>query len=198
MTAFTITPTLTFKRGDTWAATFYCYDDADNVRHVVVVDPAAELPAGVRVNLTGTTARLHVRHPRLLDRLYAAELGAGLTALDNAGLIYLAAPPSATDLIPAGPYLTDLELTFPSGVVLSSESYKLKITQDYTFDDRGAAVSPQLDVVEIPDPSLLDDNLMLVSKDGAWVAQAYPSAASTDYGLITAAAGTLLDYGSIA
>lgn len=85
------------------------------------------------LNLTNCTARLHLRFLRTDALIINATTENDLLTIEpELGLIHLKV--SASELIdaPIGKYSFDLELTFPDGDVLSSETGVLEIIKDIT------------------------------------------------------------------
>ncbi|AFL75400.1 hypothetical protein [Thiocystis violascens] len=181
---------LDLKRGDSWQVRFYAYADAAGVRHVVEAPLGAAVPSGVAVDLTGCAARLQIR-ARAGVLAYAASLAADL-ALDEApetGFVYLAAPASRTgDVIP-GRYLTDLELAFPDGAVLSSATYPVTIQPDVTYTATGEPTDLEGAGLAIPSAATLEDGRLLVTAGGAWVDRPPPAGTGDMQALIYDPAG---------
>lgn len=100
--------TLTVKRGDTWSWT--CdFADAD----------------GNPVDLTDVTARMQVRSKKdVLLADYSDELVVGASSV-SLGVI--------TDL-PLGTSYFDIELTFPDGTVLSTDTKPVVVVKDITLE----------------------------------------------------------------
>lgn len=100
--------TLSVKRGDTW--TWKC--------SFAGVD-------GAPVDLTGVTARLHVRDKRqalLADYTDSLVVGASDVSL------------SVPADLPIGTQYFDIELTFPDGTVTSTDTMTLSVVRDITLE----------------------------------------------------------------
>ncbi len=107
-------PLLNAKRGDSWNVTF-TYTDA----------------AGDPIQLTGADARLQVRK-NSNTVLLSATVGSGLTIDEANGIVSL-----STDLpqtMPIGRYPFDLEITYASGIVESTDTIYLKVEEDISRD----------------------------------------------------------------
>ena len=100
---------LTVKRGDTWSWTC-TFADAD----------------GAPVDLAGVTARCQVRDKR--DKLladYSAQLTLGASDLALRVL---------ENQLPVGVHYFDIELTFPDGSILSTETKAITVIKDITLE----------------------------------------------------------------
>ena len=126
---------LTFKRGDTWKARFFLYDDADDQRFLVLAPLNETLPTGTAVDITSIDARLQVRD-RNNTLVYECDLldDLSLNATPASGLIHWAADPAKTALVAPGGYLTDLEVT-TGDEVISTDTIKLKVLADVTYTE---------------------------------------------------------------
>ena len=108
---------LTSKRGDTLNLVF----------EFNLVDSADKL------DLTNCSARLHLQYMRTGTIFVNATTDNGLLTIDEElGLVKLSVPASTMAQAKIGRYLFDLELTFPDGFVLSSETNTLEIIKDIT------------------------------------------------------------------
>jgi hypothetical protein len=127
--------TLTFKRGDTWKARFFLYDDADDQRFLVLAPLNEDLPTGTAVDVTSIDARLQVRD-RNGTMVYECDLldDLSLNATPASGLIHWAADPADTTLVAPGGYLMDLEVTIASEVI-STDTTKVKVLADVTYTE---------------------------------------------------------------
>jgi hypothetical protein len=126
---------LTFKRGDTWKARFFLYDDADDQRFLVLAPLNEDLPTGTAVDVTSIDARLQVRD-RNGTMVYECDLldDLSLNATPASGLIHWAADPADTALVAPGSYLMDLEVTIASEVI-STDTIKIKVLADVTYTE---------------------------------------------------------------
>lgn len=104
-------------RGDTWTRIWTIKDSAGNI-----------------VDLTGATARLHVRDSN--DTLiFAATMDNGSITIDGSnGTIIMNVSAAVTRTVAPGTYYFDLEVTYPSGVVRTYEQDKLIVLKDITHD----------------------------------------------------------------
>lgn len=124
---------LTFKRGDTWKARFYLYDNLAGERQLVLAPLGTELPAGEPVDLTTGDAALHIRdYSGTL--VYSGALAGDISFGDDPanGFIFLAA--DASDTAGVGPdyYLTDMQVEL-AGETYSSETLKVRVVADITY-----------------------------------------------------------------
>lgn len=103
-------------RGDTWQRAWVIKDAAGN-------------PA----DLTGASARLHVRDAAGAKVMEASTADGRLTIQPAAGRIDLLMPAVATGIAP-GSYRFDIEVTFPDGVRRTYEQETLVILEDMTRD----------------------------------------------------------------
>lgn len=124
---------LTFKRGDTWKARFFLYDDADDIRYLVLAPLDEALPTGTAVDITSIDARLHVRD-RADTLAYSCDLldDLSLDTTPASGLIHWAADAADTALVDPGVYLADLEVTVGTDVI-STDTFKVKVLADVTY-----------------------------------------------------------------
>lgn len=103
----------TLKRGDTWSQTFLFRQ-----------------PSGEPVDLTGATARLHLRDTR--DALLV-DATAYLTLDGPAGALALTVPAQVTQTFPIGKHVFDVELTYPDGTTKSTQTAQLNVIKDVTL-----------------------------------------------------------------
>ena len=99
------------KRGDTWRLAFV-WQQAD----------------GTPVDLTGGTAALQIRDAR--RRLLATP--DDLTLDLETGTVHVTFAADTTALIPAGTHYTDMQITFATGEVRSSQTCLLPVQEDQT------------------------------------------------------------------
>jgi len=86
------------------------------------------------IDITGSSARLHLRTDKDVLVLSASTEGEYLTITPLSGRIDLVVPAEKMgELVPNETYLYDLELTLASGVVKTLEQGKIKITKDVTY-----------------------------------------------------------------
>lgn len=110
--------TLTLKRGDTWRTTFQWLQ-----------------PDGTPVDLTGCTARMMLRDKITLAVALDISTTSGELTIDPlVGAVGLQVGALAMQVIVPGYYLTDLELTFTDGTVMSTDTTKVKVLMDVTHD----------------------------------------------------------------
>ena len=103
-------------RGDTWTRGWELRDAAGNP-----------------IDLTGASARLHVRDASGSVVISASTTDGRLTLTPASGLIYLQVPYAATGLTP-GSYRFDLEVTYANGVRRTYEQNTLIVLEDVTHD----------------------------------------------------------------
>lgn len=103
-------------RGDTWQRAWEIKD-----------------AAGQPVDLTGASARLHVRDAAGIKVMEASTADGRLTIQPAAGRIDLVMPKEATGIAP-GSYRFDIEVTFPSGVRVTYEQSMLVVLEDMARD----------------------------------------------------------------
>lgn len=103
-------------RGDTWQRAWEIKD-----------------ASGAAVDLTGASARLHVRDALGVIQMQASTTDGRLTLQPTAGRIDLVMPKEVTAIPPAN-YRYDLEVTFPTGVRTTYEQATLVILEDLTHD----------------------------------------------------------------
>lgn len=109
--------TMTTKRGDNWKKVFFWR----NKKTLVAID------------LTGCAARLHLKKKREDPPLIEADEQGNELAIDGpAGKVRLNISAATMRDIAYGNYKSDLELTFPDGTVLSTETFEVKVTEDQT------------------------------------------------------------------
>ena len=118
MTLYCESTTVRVKRGDTWALV-WSWLDAD----------------GNPIDLTGVSARMS----------FQVKDGDGSSVLDLStdegtlvieavsGTVAMAAPSTSTSGVSPDIYITDQELTFPTGVVLSTADVYFKVLEDRTI-----------------------------------------------------------------
>lgn len=109
-------PAVKLYRGDTWQRAWVIQD-----------------AAGQPVDLTGATARLHVRDAAGAKVMEASTIDGRLTIQPAAGRIDLVMPKEATGIAP-GSYRFDLEVTFSNGVRRTYEQETLVILEDMSRD----------------------------------------------------------------
>lgn len=112
--------TVTVKRGDTLALVFHCLDADGDPQPLTECSARLQLRAKVG---TGTT-------------VYAeATTDGGELVIDAPiGTVTLTLPFADTEDLPIQTYESDLELTFPGGERVSSETFQIKILKDITRD----------------------------------------------------------------
>ncbi len=88
---------------------------------------------GVAINLTGATARLHVRDADDVKVMEASTEDGRLTITPLTGEINLVMPYSVTSLT-AGKYQFNLEVTHADGTRRTYESDFLTVVEDWTRD----------------------------------------------------------------
>lgn len=111
------------KRGDTWTASFFwksvtCDDDGN----VISKSPT---------NLTGCSARLHLEKSgaTVLD---ISTLTGEITIDGLVGQVDINVAAAVTAQFESGSHKGDLEITYPTGVVHSSETFLLTVLKDIT------------------------------------------------------------------
>lgn len=108
--------TVKLVRGDTWDRTWIITDEA-----------------GAPLDLTGATARLHVRDGADALMFAASTANGHLTITPAAGRIDMRVPKELTGIAP-GTYRFDLEVTYPDGRRYTYEQAALAVLTDYTRD----------------------------------------------------------------
>lgn len=109
--------TVKIFRGDTW-------------QRVWLIETSEGVPA----NLTGASARLHVRDEEGALAMSASTVDGRLTfGTITQGRIDLVMPKEVTDL-PLGKYRFDLEVTFPNGTRITYEQKTLLVMEDISHD----------------------------------------------------------------
>ncbi len=103
-------------RGDTWMRTW-----------------VIESPTGSPIDLSGCTARLHVRDAGGAKVMEASTADGRITIQTSSGRIDLVMPPTLTNVAP-GSYRFDIEVTYPSGVRQTYEQAALVVLEDMTHD----------------------------------------------------------------
>lgn len=103
-------------RGDTWTRAWEIKDASGNP-----------------VDLSGATARLHVRDGQGNLVMSASTSDGRLTIQPTAGRIDLLVPKEATVIAP-GNYRFDIEVTYPSGRRTTYEQAVLVVLEDVTHD----------------------------------------------------------------
>ena len=90
-------------------------------------------PSGEVSPLDGVSFRMHVKNAsgETVAQL-SSQVGGGLEVDLAAGTVTASIPASITDDFLLQKHYTDLELTYPSGDVHSSETVILKIEEDFT------------------------------------------------------------------
>lgn len=109
-------PVVKLYRGDTWQRAW-----------------VIESPAGTPVDLTGATARLHVRDATGVKVMEASTADGRITIRPAEGRIDLAMPSSATAVSP-GSYRFDIEVTYPDSTRATYEQATLVVLEDMTRD----------------------------------------------------------------
>ena len=108
-------------RGDTW------------LRSWVIKDAT-----GAPVDLTGASARLHVRPQEGTDTadelILAATVGDGLTITADTGRVDLRVEAADMAALAIGVYRFDLEVTFADGIVRTIEQGRIMIIEDVARD----------------------------------------------------------------
>ena len=103
-------------RGDTWRRAWVLKDDG-----------------GTPVDLSGATARLHVRDASGAKVAEASTADGRLVVTAAQGRVDMTVPAAAMQLAP-GAYRFDLELTYPGGVVQTIEQSTLVVLEDMSRD----------------------------------------------------------------
>lgn len=92
--------------------------------------------AGSQANLSGCTARMHLRNPQTKALILSATTIDGRLAIETAtGSVLVNVPASATASVTPGRYFADIELTFPDGTVVTSDNIAVAIKQDWTYTE---------------------------------------------------------------
>lgn len=95
---------------------------------------ALKNPAKQPIDLSGATARLHLRS-QAKALIYAATTTNGCIIVDAvAGKLALTVAASVTATWQPGTYKFDLEITYPDGTVTTYESSALSVIEDQTHD----------------------------------------------------------------
>lgn len=77
-------------------------------------------PDGTPVNITGYTAEMQVRtNPNSPTAVLTLTNGSGITITGSSGLVAIHATATQTRAIDEGPYVYDLEITAPTGGVVT-------------------------------------------------------------------------------
>lgn len=103
-------------RGDTWTRSWQIKDSA-----------------GAPVDLTGASARLHLRDATGLLSASATTSTTGLTITAATGQIDLRIPAATMAALAPGFYYFDLELTYADATVVTIEQVKMTLMEDYTY-----------------------------------------------------------------
>lgn len=103
-------------RGDTWQRSWVIQDAAGNP-----------------VDLTGASARLHVRNAAGVKVMEASTVDGRLTLQPAQGRIDMVMPKEATGVTP-GVYRFDIEVTYPNGVRFTYEQATLIVMEDMSRD----------------------------------------------------------------
>lgn len=103
------------KRGDTWVQTFSWKQGNET---------------GIPVDLSGCTARLHIRDKQ---RRLLIDASPFLTIQGTEGVVTVEVPASLTRALPIGPCFFDIEITFADGTVRSTETMSLSVAEDITL-----------------------------------------------------------------
>lgn len=82
--------------------------------------------------LTGCTARLHIKQLREDTALIEAVSGTELTIDEGAGTVTMVIPDADMAELTPGKYQLDLEVTFPTGKVLSTATIDFNVVKDIT------------------------------------------------------------------
>jgi hypothetical protein len=104
-------------RGDTWLRSWIVKDSNNNP-----------------IDLTGATARLHVRDAKQVLIHAASTSTAEIIITSLEGRIDLRIEATVSEVWAIGKYKYDLELTYSNGIVLTIESSVLTVIQDQTYD----------------------------------------------------------------
>lgn len=103
--------------GDTWARSWVLSDDA-----------------GQPIDLTGASARLHVRDKQgTLHASATSALAGGIVITPLTGRIEMEIAAATTGLLAPGPYRYALEVTFGDGRVRTIETNNLVVSEDLTY-----------------------------------------------------------------
>lgn len=103
----------TKKRGDTWLFSFQW-----------------KINNSIPVDLSDCTGRMMVRLNSNPSTKASAD---DIIIIPETGIVNVRFNANTTSQLPAGIYLTDLELTFGDGTVQSSDTYLLNVTLDQTY-----------------------------------------------------------------
>ena len=103
-----------FKRGDTWKILFSWKNE------------------GTPINLTGCTAKMQIRKKRTGVLLAEVTEANGITIAGTLGQVEVAFPASITADVEAGTHETNLQLTFESGEVQSSDTIEIPVLEAVT------------------------------------------------------------------
>lgn len=103
------------KRGDTWSFVFIWRQDS------TVID------------LTDCSARMQLRERRTKELVASISTDDSITIDGPAGKITATFPTSLTKLVEAGQYITDIEITFTDGAVVSSQTVQIVVEEDVTI-----------------------------------------------------------------
>ena len=102
------------KNGDTWRFSFVWSNN------------------NVPTNLTGCTAKMEVRNRAGTLFATASSAANQITIVGSTGTVNVAFPAVTTALVPAGVYLTDLQITFTDGTVQSTSTISLYVEEGIT------------------------------------------------------------------
>jgi hypothetical protein len=105
----------TVKRGDTWSFIFVWRQD------------------NTIIDLTGASARMQLRERRTKELVASISTDDSIIIEGAAGKITANFPPILTKLVEAGQYVTDIEVTFTDGSVVSSQTVQLSVEEDVTI-----------------------------------------------------------------
>ena len=89
--------------------------------------------AGVPIDLTGASARLHVRNAAGVKVTEASVIDGRISIDSLAGRINMSIPPAGTALTP-GKLSYSLEITFADASVRTIETNTLQVVADITYD----------------------------------------------------------------
>ena len=103
-----------FKRGDTWNLVFVWKSN------------------NTLIDLTGCTARMQIRKKRSGTLLAEISTDNGIEIAGSEGRVNISFPANITANVEAGTHETDLEITFPSGDVQSSQTLDIPVIEAIT------------------------------------------------------------------
>lgn len=102
------------KNGDTWKFTFVWSNNSGPI------------------NLTGCTAKMQVRDRAGTLVATSSSAASQITIVGTTGTVNVGFPATTTALVPAGVYLTDLQITFADNTVQSTSTISLYVEEGIT------------------------------------------------------------------